>query len=572
MNSKAMYKHLKSLVHGVPGGRRLWGFMRELDSVVGKNRQAVKYLKVLDSLEEPLPGGETLVEAARGIRILYGPAFSISGPSFTHDRVISRALKLRGAEIIPMYCDGLQSVECNVFGGVWMKGDFESNCKDCIQKSQSLWLHHDKTALRLSDYVDETERQKVREFVSGLGVDEWPSYVDDDLPIGHWARNILINNETVADYRLVPNHQERGLAHVRNLLLLKIAYEKILDMQAPDRVVSNDSYYGMWALLEALCKRRGIPFYSHWPVTKTRSAFACNGAAMDLDFSVAWPSFSKKKLSHKQKTRVKNWLDAASGSKGLIIDTASVGKHQNVDFDLGKIDPNKPVAIMPTNVIWDLAALDKQVVFDDMIDWIAQTIEWFRERPQYQLIIKPHPAEQYPQIPETIERVEVALAKLNIDMPGNVFLLSPKVNLTAYDFFPIASIGLVHTTSVGMEMAAAGMPVVTSGKSPYRGYGFTYDPANKEQYFAMLEELLSHNKCKLSDEMIELTYKFITFYQFHYYVDLGIATYDLKKPPELKIGRIEDIEPGKKPHLDYIVDSIIGGLPIVSKNRWPEES
>jgi hypothetical protein len=44
------------------------------------------------------------------------------------------------------------------------------------------------------------------------------------------------------------------------------------------------------------------------------------------------------------------------------------------------------------------------------------------------------------------------------------------------------------------------------------------------------------------------------------------------EPPDLKIKSLDDIQPGKKPHFDYIVDSVVAGLPIVSENRWPAES
>lgn len=35
-------------------------------------------------------------------------------------------------------------------------------------------------------------------------------------------------------------------------------------------------------------------------------------------------------------------------------------------------------------------------------------------------------------------------------------------------------------------MAMGGLPVIVSGKTHYRGKGFTYDPESKEEYLAML--------------------------------------------------------------------------------------
>jgi len=160
------------------------------------------------------------------------------------------------------------------------------------------------------------------------------------------------------------------------LLIVSLCYERILDEQMPDRVISNDSYYGMWSILESHCKSRAIPFYSHWPVTKDRVAFAYNDAAMNLDFRISWDLFSKINLTHDDHKKIDDWL---SGSRGLTINTASLVGHENVDPILELIDPLKPTIILAANLIWDLAALNKQVIFADMGEWIIETIKWFHK-------------------------------------------------------------------------------------------------------------------------------------------------------------------------------------------------
>ena len=42
--------------------------------------------------------------------------------------------------------------------------------------------------------------------------------------------------------------------------------------------------------------------------------------------------------------------------------------------------------------------------------------------------------------------------------------------------------------------------------------------------------------------------------------------------PKLKIKTAIDLLPGKNKHLDYVVDSIMEGLPILDEERWPPES
>jgi hypothetical protein len=399
------------------------------------------------------------------------------------------------------------------------------------------------------------------------------SYSFDDFSFGHWAKDILVNNYVVGDYHLVEEHERLGRAHLRNLLLVHAAYNKILEEVKPDRVVSNDSYYGMWAILQKLCGQRGIPFYSHWSGTKPGAwCYAYNDASMNLDYSKAWPAFSAIPLSDARRKTVDEWLTGRLSGKDMLLDTASLAPHCNEEADLSKIREGRPTALLAANVIWDLAALNKQVVFKDMIEWIAETTTWFGSHPEYQLIVKPHPGEQNPSIPETEERVATALRQRGVAIPGNVALLSPKSAITVYQLLPLVKVGLMHTTTVGIEMSARGMPVITSARSPYRGFGFTLDPSNRDDYFKMLESVLRGEVLLERKNQVDLAYKFILFQQFHYYTKIDIMDFKWGETPRIKVKSVDDIRPGRNRHLDYIVDSVMAGLPIVSEDRWPPES
>lgn len=499
-------------------------------------------------------------------------SFSIYPPCFVHDKVFSYALRLRNAQIIPLYCDAVQSTECNVCGGVWSEGSFNDCCYHCRKRSELLWQNNPIKPLPLSQFISKDDFDRSDRIIRSLDK-TWYDYEDKGFSFGRWAKDILVNNYTVADYHLIPNHDFLGKSHIRNLLVLKAGYQNIINETNPNRVISNDSYYGMWAILQKICEQKHIPFYSHWIGGRPDGwCYAYKDSAMNLAFSVPWPSFVNIPLSEHQIRKVKNWIESRSTGKGMILDTASLQSFNTDDFNFSKIDPKKPIALMPCNVIWDLAALNKQLIFSDMIDWIIQTMQWFTDHPEYQLIIKPHPGELHPSIPETKERVEIAIQQRGITVPENVFLLTPRVKCTVYDLFPISKVGIVNTTTVGIEMAAQGIPVITTGKSPYRGFGFTLDPPSPKEYFEFLTRIFSGDEIIEREKQIENAYKFILFYQFHYYSRINIMEYSWGKSPQLKINSLEDLLPGKNKCLDYFVDSVIQGIPILTADRWPPES
>jgi len=549
-----------------------WG-SRATNFGADKASKPPEYLKVLDRLGSELAGKPSTAEPGNSLKILYGPSFGIYPPCFIHDRLLAYALRLRSAEVIPMYCDGIQSVECNYFGGVWGGERFLENCKHCQAQSQRLWADSPVKPLTFSFYAGRSQIDAIDSEIEKLDPATWAEYEKNGLPIGAWAKDILVNNFVVGDFHLIPRFNVLGIAHLRNLLLLESVYSRILEEVQPDRVVANDSFYGMWAILQELCKRKGIPFYSHWSGTRRGAwCYAMNDAAMNLDLSKAWPEYSKAPLDARRRQKAEDWFVRRTHGKDMLLDTASLGKHQNIEFDFNRLDAKKPTALLTANVIWDLAALNKQALFSDMIDWIAETVQWFRVNPEYQLIVKPHPGEEAPSIPATKETVETGLMIRNVEIPPNVFLLSPKSKVAVYELLPLIRVGLVHTTTVGIEMAAQGIPVITTGHSPYRGFGFTLDPASPTEYFELLQKVLEGTAEFDAENARDLACKFTLFYNYHYYIKLDVMDFTWGKEPRLKIRSLEDLLPGGNPLLDFVLDSIAGGIPIVSENRWPPES
>ena len=514
-----------------------------------------------------------------GKKILFTHSFSIYEPSFVHDKLMAFALNLRGFEILATYCDGIQEIECNVFGGVWGGGkNFNDNCKLCQSKSRKLWSFlKDENIYKYSKYITDKDFQIVEKKMSGISNNKWIDYCEGCLDIGFWAKDILVNNYVVGDFKLIENYEKLGRAILKNLLLCKIACERIIVDTKPDRILSNDSYYGMWKMWEMIAKENNIPFYSHWSGTRLGGwTYAYDGPSMKLDFSKSWSNYSMVALTSDSKIKINQWLEDRKIGKDMVIDTSSLSSYKDNEFDFSTINKHKPTALLSANIVWDLAALNKEIFTNSMADWIIKTIKWFKKNPDFQLIIKPHPAEALPGIPQTKETVKSMINSKGIEIPNNVIFLSAKSKITVYDIFPLSKVGLVFTSSVGMEMAARGIPVITAGKSHYHGYGFTYDPISENEYFTLLGNILDGTKDINKKRMIDLSSKFIKFNFFHYYTKTGLMEFAIGKkkgnPVQINIDTISQLKKGHNKHFDYIVNCIENGEPILSENKWMDES
>jgi hypothetical protein len=123
-----------------------------------------------------------------------------------------------------------------------------------------------------------------------------------------------------------------------------------------------------------------------------------------------------------------------------------------------------------------------------MAEWISRTVQYFSGRPDVQFVVRVHPGEVLTHGLSMVEVVHQVLPKL----PEHIRLIGPKDPVNTYDLVDVADLGLVYTTTVGLEMAMNGLPVIVAGHTHYRGRGFTQDPESWVTYFKMLGQILEH--------------------------------------------------------------------------------
>jgi capsule polysaccharide export protein KpsC/LpsZ len=187
-----------------------------------------------------------------------------------------------------------------------------------------------------------------------------------------------------------------------------------------------------------------------------------------------------------------------------------------------KLD-NRPIVLMATNVLGDSLTLGRQVFTKTMADWVSRTILYFIGRPDIQLVIRIHPGEILTREYSMVDVVRETLPEL----PEYIHVIHPEEKINTYDLIEITDVGLVYTTTVGLEMALKGLPVVVSGQTHYRNRGFTFDPVSWVEYFKLLGTLLANPKeFRLTKEKIKLTWK----YAYHFFY-----TFPLPFPWHIKI-------------------------------------
>lgn len=177
-----------------------------------------------------------------------------------------------------------------------------------------------------------------------------------------------------------------------------------------------------------------------------------------------------------------------------------------------KLD-DRPVVLLATNVLGDSLMLGRQVISQTMADWIKDTIAHLLGRQDIQVVIRVHPDEVSYKGTSMVQVIKEAYPQL----PDNFHVIGPAEKVNTYDLMEVTRLGLVFTTTAGLEMALAGIPVITAGQTHYRGRGFTNDPASWNEYISMLDGMLADDSLsRLSEQQLELTWRYAYLFFFEY--------------------------------------------------------
>jgi hypothetical protein len=233
-----------------------------------------------------------------------------------------------------------------------------------------------------------------------------------------------------------------------------------------------------------------------------------NDIVMHQNTDALWAARGEKSLTEAEREEIAALEDARTSAKKydkgtrFWQDVASMGGEQ-LKATLGLDE--RPVALLATNVLGDSLTLGRNAFASSMAEWIEKTVQYFAKRDDVQLVVRVHPGERLMKGPSMLGVIERALP----ERPEHIHVVGPDEKLNTYDCMEIAGLGLAYTTTVGMEMAMRGVPVILAGVTHYRGRGFTFDPTSWDEYYATLERLLSDLPAyRLDQEQVETAWNY----------------------------------------------------------------
>ncbi len=141
------------------------------------------------------------------------------------------------------------------------------------------------------------------------------------------------------------------------------------------------------------------------------------------------------------------------------------------------LDPHKPAIGLLTNVSWDAQLHYPANALPNMLEWLAQTCEYFATRPDLQLLIRVHPAE-ISGFPPSRQPILAELRKRLPRLASNIIVVPPESGLSTYALMSLCNAAIIYGTKMGVELTSIGLPVIVAGEAWIRNKGLTRDASS----------------------------------------------------------------------------------------------
>lgn len=461
--------------------------------------------------------------------------------------IIAQALRLRGADVTFITCGGGLEIcdRVNTWEGPPVP------CRTCTRYVEGSIDAHGFPRTSIRAGWDGNDDSGDWPELDAVTAEVLTDVEDMGLPVGRLvdipAKWFLLGSSIEGD-PLGPMTYRRFLRSARRIVR---GLEDALDRAKPDVLLLLNGLFLFEALAWALAERRGIDVvtYERGFIKETllfrRGSVACFG-----DVSHVWERWSSTPLSSEEEAELDAYLEDRRQGRRTI-------DRYWVDPQFGPVEraADRKLAVLFSNLTWDSAVIGQEVAFPSLRAWLAAAIRAFEARPEHDLLIRIHPAEVKLSGKQTREPLAAFLAEEFPDLPANVRVIAADDPTSSYPLMEAADLGLVFSSTTGLELALHGSPVMVAGRPHYRDKGFTVDVSSPEEFERALDSMLG-DPAVAPDVELARRYAYLFFFRAPLRSP-GVIEH-VPGLVRLDVESLDDLAPGADPDLDQICAEILG--------------
>lgn len=292
------------------------------------------------------------------------------------------------------------------------------------------------------------------------------------------------------------------------------SYQKTIEDNNPDKIVMSHGIYSLWGILFRIARQKNIAvdvYNGSYRKNTLRMYHNVPNAPMPMH---NWKLLKDKPLTNQEIQIVDDYLKSRKTQKNDNIKLFDDEDFKDLEFEnfIKKAKKtNGKIACAYANIAWDAYAFTGVLIFENMMDWLEKTIQYYIEHSNHYLIIKSHPVESIFNVPEPY-RIKAFVNKF--DLPDNIYFLDEYSKIKPFELYDIIDFGIVNISTVSIEMALMGKTVITSGPGgQYSNKGFTVDPNSIEDYNEKLKNILNDSIDFKPDKDMAKRYLYFRFFK-----------------------------------------------------------
>ena len=382
----------------------------------------------------------------------------------------------------------------------------------------------------VEDYLNGFSREDCKSLLEMVNQMNWLDFHYRGVPIGKFAAYEFFLNHKLSTTVIPPSIWPFFLKHLENCILVTEIAFNYFNIHVHERVYTYNRLYAINRIFCHVAEMHEISTYSlqcAGPIANYYSRLSIvrtDQEIFQLARSREWENYSHSPLGLRDLLRAKShlkhlrkatspWVYSAPGKKL----TAEQIRRKLGIFETQKVFLLKTSSqdeILAANLAGVFTSSELVPLFGSSIDWVEFVAHEVKKRPDWFLIIRPHPRE-FSNKREKVEsgsgiRLLAYLQKFRGEK--NIFVNEPSQNWSIYDLAKVTSVHLNSSSTVGLEMALLGIPSLVYSKTVLVGYPpeISFEAKSEHEY---IEQMSTLNK----DVSIEVRKMAIQWVGFKYF-------------------------------------------------------
>ena len=506
--------------------------------------------------------------------IVFAPVWGFSEKVIADEAVLAMALRLRGHKVSVLRCgQALPACLWNVFGNRSLStagfshrvssAGRTAECRRCDELHSRAWPHTGVNTLSLLEYSDPVALESAEDFVNSV-------YEGFETDVHYKGVNIREHAYASTLRKLTRGTLEYDAWSTflfKRFMIAAVVYidalEILISEQKPDVFVCVHGIYLEHGVLADYAKLKGVRVVVHGTPYRKNTMWLSHDdtyhRTLVTESNARWENIA---LDENMSNAVHDYLSSkiSGGRENVNFNPAPILDSQAM-FDEMQLNPEKPTVALFTNTLWDAQVVYKSNAFEDMLDWLFATIDFFCSQSKVQLAVRIHPAESKAGF-TTSQPIIEEIRKRYTRIPEHVAIVGPDSDISSVLLSDESVASVIYGTKLGVELAYRKNIVICAGESICRGKGFTIDVETAREYFEVLAniETLTVNLERFAERAKKYAYH-LFFNRMMDFTPVTVTDEMMNRRLTINIKEEAELGDGKISEIDTICSGILYGTP-----------